>query len=222
MTVKNLVSCVHRKGIDSDHKACFATGDVIDRRVDKTIPWYKEEGIRIGYLDIESDSLVANFGTALTWCVKEKDGPIAYDIIKKDDLFNGLEDINLISSLIEELKKYRIIVSYYGTGFDVPFARTKALHYGLNFPSYAELYHFDLYYTVKSKLSLRRNSLDQACEYLNIEGKTPINPKYWRAGKYGEPEALEKILEHNMGDVAILEELHNQLTPFAKWTKKSV
>lgn len=219
--IKSLVRCTHRKGID-DHGSCFATGNVVDKRPDKTIPWYKEEGIRIGYLDIESDGLVANFNTALTWCVKEKDGDTRYDVISKSDLFNDLYDYNIIKSLVEELRKYKIIVTYYGTGFDIPFVRTKALHYGIDFPSYADLYHFDLYYTVKSRLSLQRNSLKQACEYLGIVGKTDIDTNSWRKAKYGDPEALREVLSHNIGDVEILEQLHEKLNPFAKWTKKSI
>ena len=120
------------------------------------------------------------------------------------------------------MSKYKILVSYYGTGFDLKYIRSKALHYGLPFPEYGEIFHFDLYYTVKSKLCLSRNSLDAACDYLGIEGKTPIKREFWREAKYGDVESLDEVVKHNIGDVEILEQLHNKLTPSAKWTKKSI
>lgn len=221
MDIKELVRCVHRHTID-EHTACFATGEVIDKRPNKKIPWYQADGMKIGYLDIESDGLKADFATMLTWCIKQKDGEVIYDKVTKDELFDGQTDRRIINSLIEELKKYKIIITYFGTGFDVPFVRAKALHYDYIFPSYADLYHFDLYYTVKSKLCISRRSLDAACDYLNIKGKTPIDREVWRLAKYGDPKALDQVLEHNIGDVNISEQLHSKLEPFAKWTKRSI
>jgi uncharacterized protein YprB with RNaseH-like and TPR domain len=69
---------------------------------------------------------------------------------------------------------------------------------------------------------LSRNSLDNACDYLGIKGKTPIDKNTWRAAKYGDPKALKEVLEHNKGDVVILEKLHNKLEFSRKWIRKSI
>jgi uncharacterized protein YprB with RNaseH-like and TPR domain len=42
----------------------------------------------------------------------------------------------------------------------------------------------------------------------------------WRKAKYGDPAALKDVLEHNIGDVVILEALHDRLEPFSKFIKK--
>ena len=110
----------------------------------------------------------------------------------------------------------------HNTRFDIPYLRTKALHYGLDFPGYGELYHFDLYYTVKSKLNLSRKSLDNACDYLGIEGKTPISKDVWRRAKYGDTDALNQVLEHNIPDIEILEKLHDKLEFTRKWIRSSI
>jgi uncharacterized protein YprB with RNaseH-like and TPR domain len=233
--------CIHRHYYP-EHKSCFAKGLIIPAGGSKPAKeedtkeiehWY--ESLKIGYLDIETDNLFADFGTMLTWCIKEKEGKIYSDVVKKDDLFNGVSDEKIVKSILKKMKDFHIIVGYYSTGFDIPYIRAKALHYGLEFPgfvSYAddkgrvkvesEVYHWDLYYTVKSKLRLSRKSLDNACDYLGIVGKTPIDKDVWRKAKYGDPVALSTVLEHNKGDVIILEELHNKLTNFRKWIKKGI
>ena len=215
------VRCKHRHTID-EHPACFAQAEVEDLRKGEKLPWFKESGMKIGYLDIESDGLKADFSTMLSWCIKEKGGEISFDAVTKQELFDGRTDRRIISSILKEMSKYKIVVTYYGTGFDIPYIRAKALHYGLTFPSYSDLYHFDLYYTVKAKLCLSRKSLDNACDYLGIVGKTPINKDVWRRAKYGDKDAIREVLIHNAGDVEILEVLHDKLADFAKWTKRSV
>ena len=232
--------CVHRHTI-KEHPACFAQGRVKDnqplelntdmvrilegkknKKVRDLTLWYQKPGTRIGYLDIESDGLKADFSTMLTWCIKEKDGPIAYDVIQKRDLFRGIADRKIVQSIVDEISKYNIIVTYFGKVFDIPYIRTKAIHYGIDFPAYQEIAVWDLYFAVKSKLNLSRKSLDNVCDYFGIVGKTPLDKDTWRIAKYGDPEAIQKVLVHNMGDVSITEELHNKMNPFMKWIKTSI
>lgn len=243
MNLKSLLRCVHRHDIEH-HPNCFQAGNVNQEQAinlfeENGKPWYNLEGLKIGYLDIESDGLKADFATMLSWCIKEKSGEVAYDIVTKDELFTGQGDVRILQSLVAEMQKYAIIVTYYGTGFDLPFIRTKAMHYNLYFPgyvnevyenrsgatlvkSYPELFHFDLYYTVKAKMCLSRKSLANVCEYLGIDGKTPLKGSTWVKAKYGDAAALQEVLDHNIADVVILEQLHDRLEPFAKWTKKGV
>lgn len=224
---KNL-RCIHRHTID-EHPACFAKGLVKEEKTlieaitkaPEKIPWYKEEGFRIGYLDIETDGLKADWSTMLSWCLKEKDGETTYDVITKRELFDYSLDKRIVASLMQELMKYKIIVGYYTTVFDIPFIRTKALRHNIDFPEYGQIFHWDIYYTVKSKLNLSRKSLENVCDYLNLGEKYSPSKELWRRAKYGDPKALEEIVQHNIVDVELLEKLHNKLEPFAKWMKKS-
>lgn len=177
---------------------------------------------KIGYFDIECDGLKADFSTMLSWSVKERGGENKFDVITKRDLARENPDYRIVKSLIEELKKYDIIIGYYSTKYDLPYVRTKAERYKLDFPNYGELYHLDLYYQVRFKLCLSRNSLDNACDYFGIVGKTPLEKDIWRRAKYGDKASLEKVVEHNLGDTKILEELHDRLAKYGKFTKKSV
>jgi uncharacterized protein YprB with RNaseH-like and TPR domain len=222
MNLIDKVKCaIHRHTID-EHPACFAQGLVIDKREDQTIPWYKEDGFKIGILDIEADGLAANWNTMLSWAIKQKDGDVVCDVITKRELFNGTVDKNLVTSLVDEMKKYRIIIGYYSTGYDIPFVRAKALHYNLDFPGYGEVYHFDVYYTVREKLGIKGKGLDSACEYLNIPGKTPLDREIWRLAKYGNKEALQEVVNHNVKDTEITEKLFDKIAFTRKWTKRSI
>lgn len=220
--------CIHRHTID-EHPSCFSKGLIKyeftnDREWERItgMPWYQFPDYKIGYFDIETDNLYADFGTVLSWCIKLKDGETKHSVITKNELFSDSIDKRLVKEFVDEISKYKIVLGYNSTNFDFPFMRAKALHYGLDFPAYGEIYHWDLYYTVKSKLRLSRKTLESACDYLNIKGKTPINRDVWRKAKYGDKKALDIVLEHNKGDVVILEDLHNKLDFTRKWIRRSI
>jgi uncharacterized protein YprB with RNaseH-like and TPR domain len=227
LKIKNVLRCIHRHTI-REHPSCFVNNMVVDLRKKKDEPWWKTEGHKIYYLDIETDNLNADYGTMLTWCLKEKDGDIISSVITKEELLNGTLDKRIVAELVIALQRIPITVGYYSSRFDIPFIRTKALHYlatDQNFPLFPPAgytYHWDLYYLVKYKLKLSRNSLAAATAFLEIEGKTPINNGVWVKAKYGDKEALQEVLEHNKADVMITEALHNALSPFRNWTRSSV
>jgi uncharacterized protein YprB with RNaseH-like and TPR domain len=225
---QEIIRCIHRHTLE-EHPACFKKGWVNyefkdDREWERKtgIPWFQFPGYKIGYFDIETDGLFADFGIMLTWCLKEKDGKIYHDEVTKKELFDGEGDKRIVQSLLDRMKDYKIIVGYNSDRFDVPFLRARALRHGLEFPSYGEIYTWDLYWTARSKLRITRKSLDNVCDFLGIKGKTPIDKDVWRKAKYGDPKSLKTVLEHNKGDVIILEELHNRIEFTRKWIRRSV
>lgn len=219
--------CIHRHSIE-EHPACFAKGlikwpndRVFSRLTDEN--WFNYPGYKIGYLDIEVDNLDADWGMILTWCIKEKGTDKLYTgVITKEEIFNEKYDKRIVEELVNALGNFKILVGYYSTNFDMPFIRTRALHYGLEFPGYGDLYHWDLYYTVRNKLKLSRNSLDNATNFLGIKGKTPIEKGIWRRAKFGDEKALEDVLEHNIQDCIITEKLHDKLDFSRKWIRSSI
>lgn len=179
---------------------------------------------RVGFLDIETSNLKANFGIMLSWCLKLENGKVLYDVIRRDEATDRSKlDKRILLSLIDTLETVDTVVTYNGTRFDIPYLRTRCIMQGIKtFPTYGEKRHIDLYYQVKAKLSLHRKSLDAACEAFNIVGKTPIDFQIWRDAKLGYKDALKKVLDHNKGDVVILEELFNIMLPFSKTTRRSL
>ena len=220
--------CIHRHTVD-EHPNCFVGGKLNEKDADKLakqrgIPWFQLPEYRMGYIDIETTGLDADVSHILSWAIKLKGGRVVTDFITKKELFNDGDESRVIADLLNEMRKYKILVGYYSGSmhFDIPYIRTKALHYDLEFPEYSSIYHFDIYNTAKSKLKLSRCSLENVCAYLNIKGKTPLDRAIWMKARYGNPSAIAQVVEHNIADVVILEELHDKLVPFRKWTKTSL
>lgn len=178
---------------------------------------------RIGYLDIESGGLQANFDYMLTWSIKTRDkNEYKTGCISVEDIKSYSLDKRIIKELIRALKEYDVILTYYGTKFDVPFIRTRAMMHKLDFLTFGTLLHKDCYYMVKMKMRLHRNSLDSACAALGIKGKNHIKGNYWMRAKLGDPVALTYVLDHNKKDCAILEQLHKRLENYVKDSTKSI
>ncbi len=121
--------------------------------------YLKERNIqpKIGFIDIESSSLKANFGLILTYCIlpeggKKKD--IVSGEISQKDLRNGTMDKNVIAKLAKDMRKFDVLVGHYSSNFDIKFIRTRALMLGIDFPEYNEIQQIDIYYWARRLLAL--------------------------------------------------------------------
>jgi len=184
--------------------------------------WLDEE--RIGFFDIETSHLKATIGNMISWALKPLGGETKFAAwTRKEATDYNKMDRRIMKELIEELRNYDLLVTYFGTGFDLKFIRTRAMILGLKgFPQFGQLKHFDVYYSVRNKLALHSNRLAVATEALGIEGKTPLPPAVWGRGRLGYPDAIEEIRVHNIGDVEILEELYQEMIPYVQITRKSI
>jgi len=208
----NELRCEHRH-TRQEHPMCFIKGTGHP-------DWFKNA--RIGFLDIETTGLDASFGTMLSWAIKPLGEKTIAMVTDRKHILSATEDKYLVSKLIEEMLKYDIVCTYYGTKFDIPFARTRAHANGLEFPAFGSMNHLDLYYVAKSKLKLGRNRLDNVANLYGISGKTHLNPKIWRHGGQGNPKALKYIYDHNIADVVLLEGCYKKMESLFKGGKKSV
>ena len=78
--------------------------------------------ITIGYLDIESTGFSANIDVMLSWCIKGRGvKKVAGACITREELMSEKSDARIVELLVEEMNKYDVIMTYYGTRFDIPF-----------------------------------------------------------------------------------------------------
>lgn len=182
------------------------------------VPWY--DGLRIGFLDIETVNFDADAGNMLSWALKPRGKRELYDCVTRKEQISCKFDERIVASLIEALKGIDVVVTYWGTGFDAPYFRTRALMLKQRPPGAGDLYHWDCFFPVKYKLKLHRKSLDAACAAFGIKGKTHLDLRIWNKARVGDEEALAYVLNHNRGDVKILEELFDILEPLQKWQRK--
>lgn len=187
--------------------------------------WRKEKDkpLKIGYFDIEAGGLHANFDYMLTYAIKTRDKKEFYTgIITKKEIFDCEFDKRLLKQLIDDLLKYDVIITYYGTRYDIPFIRTRSLSWNIDFPVFGVVKHKDVYYMVRNKMCLHRNKLESACAMLGIKGKDHVKGNFWMKACVGDKKALKHVMNHNIKDVIILEKLHKKLERFVKPTVRSI
>jgi len=166
---------------------------------------------RVGVLDIESSGLSGDFG--VTFCVVVK--IFGRDELKVFKMDTGPRDMlasekKMLKELVHYLRGLDGVVTYYGSGFDIPFLRTRMLSHGLT-GYLKKMRHLDLYYTVRGKLLLSRNRLMNVIEMLKIsDGTVPdkgrVEPAKWmRVIFAGDKKALAEVVKHCIEDVYALE-----------------
>lgn len=179
---------------------------------------------QIGVLDIECSGLKADFGIILAWSVLNLDtGKIKSRRITKTELTTCL-DKKLVGELVEEIGKYDRLVTYYGSRFDLPFIRIRALHHKLDFPGYQEITHTDLYFLIKYKFgAMSRRSLDNACRILTGKSrKTRLLGDQWTRALAGDKKSLTYILDHNIKDVQDTAKLYRKVLKFGRKARTSI
>lgn len=135
-----------------------------------------------------------------------------YDGERIRALVNGIDLSE--DSLAEELSQYKMLITFYGSAFDLPFLLQKFPRLDLRFP------HFDLCFAgrrvglkgglkgVEMQLGIRRDE-----EVQGLDGYDAV--KLWYAYKSGSLEALELLLKYNEADIRslpfIAEEVYQRL-----------
>jgi len=181
---------------------------------------------RVGYFDIESTGLKGNFDAMLCWFIKERRRDrYDFDCVEPED-FRARDktrmDARVVSTLAAALERYDVLVSYYGSGFDFPFSRTRALKCGVPFPPYGSSRHVDLYYSARGRLSLHSKRLEVVSRFLGIPGKTPLDPDVWVGARLGDARCLRYVRDHCRADVEVLEKVHERLSAFISTPRTSI
>jgi uncharacterized protein YprB with RNaseH-like and TPR domain len=186
---------------------------------------FKEEQqqARIGYFDIESSQLVADFGFCIAWKILSEDGTMYGRSITKKEVLGPTLDKNLMKELVKTFENFDIIYTYFGTKFDFPFVRSRCIINNLDFPAYGGLKHKDTYYIIRNKFKLHRSRLDVACEMLlGRTLKTHWLGNHWIAAVQGVKSSLDYIEDHCEKDVIDLKLLTEKVLEFSQPLYRSI
>ena len=179
---------------------------------------------KVGFIDIETSNLKANFGIIFSYCIKEHGKNVFLEkSITKDDLQKGILDRDLVKQCIVDMQKFHRLVGHYSSRFDIPYLRTRALYWKLDFPKYGEILHTDVWKIARNVLCLSSNRQGVIAEtILGHSGKTRIDPKHWIMALQGDPDALAYIVKHNKIDAKELEKNYDKLIGFSKRNSRSI
>jgi len=174
-------------------------------------------------LDIESTGLKANWDFVLVYCIKELDGPILGRQLTTREIRSYKFDKNLTKEMVGDIRKFDRITTYYGSRFDIPFVRTRAEHWDLDFPAYRDLWQTDTYDIAKRSLLLHSTRLEHVCRLLKIPAKEhKLDPEIWQKAQAGHKESLDWIFKHCSEDVVSLESAWKRLNKYTIPMKRSI
>lgn len=216
-TIKHLIwleehTCIRHNVAYTHHPNCYAREYPNTKFVEN-----------LAFLDIEATNLKADFGIVICWVIKpDKTKDVLKRCITPRELKTCL-DRKVIEALIKVLPRFDRVIAHYGSRFDVPFLRSRALSLGLEFPEYKSLWQTDTWRIARNKLCISSNRLGNVANLLGIkEKKTPITSQHWIAALTGNKESLAYILRHCEIDVKILEQVYNRISEFAPSSKTSI
>ena len=199
--------CIHRhNGIS--HSNCFEQANNLKERV--------------GFFDIETSNLNANWGIILSYCILGED-KLYKGLITPEDLTSGVFDLNICKKFCEDVRNFDRIIGWYSAKFDGPFLRTRCMYHKLDFPVFKEIKHTDAWFVAKKKLKLHSNRLGVVAPFLGIRAKDhPINPSIWLQCLSGNKEALDFVMVHNEEDVNSLKAVWNRFEEYIRLTNTSL
>lgn len=185
----------------------------------------------IGYLDIETSGLTADFDIMLSYAIlirNIKTGKIVikHGVVDEHDfeLARKTKDADSIDKriLLKLLKDMEGVDCFIGHWFigkhrhDIPFIRTRcAINKIKSFPQHKAVKYGDTQKWGSLLFRLHSNGLESMASMFNIHTqKTKLKPKTWKNACIGVKKDLDYILDHNIKDVKITYKVHKALE---KW-----
>lgn len=179
----------------------------------------------VGYFDLETSGLAADFAFIFSYALLDDNGKMLGRVLRPDEIQSGKFDKDLVGEMCRDLKNFHRVVVHYGGDrrFDCPFARTRAIKHGHDFPLYKDIFVSDTWLMAKNKLKLRSNKLGVICEFFGIEAKGhPLTPDVWQRACAGDKKSLGYIWTHNQEDVESMRKVYHLLKDYTNRNKVSI
>lgn len=165
--------------------------------------------MRILYLDIETTSMKGDSGMVIVIGVLGDGGP--------ELIFSGNpeDERKALEWLKGKLEGCDLVVTWYGSGFDIPYLLTRAVLHGVDLSKLAEIPMLDMYHWAKANLLMTSYKLTSVARFLGV----------WDAGDFSGPDVLtlfklwergddktaDLIVQHCKEDVILLKKVHEKL-----------
>lgn len=173
-----------------------------------------EKAGEIVFFDIECTSLGPDYGSVLVASFKPLGKkPISVPVVTPGD------DLVVVSQAADILKNFKLWVSYYGKGFDVPFLQARLLRHGL--PQLDKRPHADMYFSLRRTLNLSRGSMAHIAAWLKLpEQKMGVSADVWSQVISDPKTHLKTLVARCESDCAVLEKLWHKTRHLVKDIKR--
>lgn len=171
----------------------------------------------IGF-DIETTHLKGNMGHILVAVAQPLGGKAKVWRIDKTPGFGKspqsfVNDMQIVHDIVDYLSnEAEIVITHYGTYFDLPFVNTRALTWGLK--PLPPLHHIDMWKISRKQLALTSNRQATINDLITAEHqKYKPGWEVWRRAQYGDKKALTVLTEYCKNDVGGLLDNYVALRP---------
>ena len=170
------------------------------------------------YLDIETNSKTASDGMVIAiGLLMDGDEPE----VRFADSFE--EEGKALEWLLGKLKNCDMIVTWYGSGFDIPFLATRALAHDIDLSKLTEPQMLDLCEWSRANLLLSSYSLEAVARFLGVSGGKGFKEfrgtdivALFKLVERGDLESRKLIVEHCKEDIVVLKLVHERLKPMVE------
>ena len=185
----------------------------------------------IGYLDIETSGLTADFDIMLSWAncirdIKTDSTKIEYDFVEKKDFELAykqkdadLVDKRIVETVIDSIKQCDLLIGHWFIGkhrHDIPFIRSRCVINKIpGFPKHRRVRYGDTQKYGSLLYRLHNNGLDTIARMFDLSiAKTPLDGKIWKNACIGIKEDIRYVLDHNIKDVKITCKIHKGMEEY--------
>jgi len=168
--------------------------------------------------DLETTNLTADFSIILCACIKPFGrAPIVFraDECNKNWKTHRMDDTIIVQKIAKELSKHAIVITHYGSKFDLPFLKAKMAKCCI--PTLPPMFNIDTWRIAKNNFQIGSRRLANMSVYFELGKKSGVDGPLWlKAGMDGDKKAMDEIVEHNIQDVILLERLASLSFPYLK------
>lgn len=179
----------------------------------------------IGYLDIETSGLTADFDIMLSYGILIRDTQTGKTEIRKGvlkpadfELARRKENADLIDKrltekLIKDMEGIDCFIGHWFIGkfrHDIPFIRTRVATNKIpGFPKHKQVRYGDTQKWGSCLYRNHNNSLETLAAMFDVHThKTRLDAKVWKNACIGVKSALDYVLDHNIKDCKITHKIH--------------
>jgi uncharacterized protein YprB with RNaseH-like and TPR domain len=126
------------------------------------------------------------------------------------------EERRALEWLAQHLRDVTLIVTWFGSGFDLPFLKTRAALLKVNLQILDQIPSLDLCEWCRKNLLLSKYSLEAVAEFFGMKRRVPFEGSDVSAlsklASSGDRRAANRIAQHCQEDLYLLREVHRRLS----------